>query len=323
MAVVAVVLAAVAVVMLVIAVRMWRADRRQHSSRDSDLDFNDVSSMSTSSGESWRRLELPGMSLEVDDALPIRGDFASGSAQSLRWSIQWQPGATLPPNDALNSIFHSMANAMPGFSVGAQRDVTMAGHPAREGLINGVSEHVIVTFGTCDGRIVQMITEAGAVANARARDSLRCTPKAGSAPLGAPIVVDKRPGWRRANDEAPILLANQGDVLLSLTTISGADALSEEQIANTSRAMKIDLVGTPTRHGNYKVWLGSTAPNGQPHPAALITWPCKELGLTGAIYATAIGTGKLEDGIALAETGRCLAANEKLPDYLANSPKKP
>ncbi len=203
--------------------------------------------------DDWHRVELPGMSLEVPVDLTITGDDREGSALSLDWGATWQPGE-LPDVDSALVIATQMANALGGSVVG-HKTATLAGAPALEFTIRGNAQFTTVTFGTCGGRVVQLLSTAGYPSFERARDSLRCTAKTAAPAYG--VVVDQRASWHRANKTGAVLVANDADVVISLSATM-LDA--EPSLVTTAAAM--------------------------------------------------------HDGIALAETGRCLGANEPLPDWL-------
>ncbi|HEX7703782.1 MAG TPA: hypothetical protein VF403_23740 [Kofleriaceae bacterium] len=69
-------------------------------------------------------------------------------------------------------------------------------------------------------------------------------------------------------------------------------------------------------HGVYSIRRGTVhRSDNSAHPGALVTWPCPALTATGYAYISQVGTDGIAEGIALAETGRCLTPNEAAPSY--------
>ena len=257
----------------------------------------------------WHPVELPGMSLEVPDDLKVTGDDRQGSALSSTWGVTWQPGA-LPDEDSAGVIATQMANAIGG-TVFGHKAATLGGAPALEFTIRGRGQFTTVAFGTCGGRVVQLLSTAGYPSFERARNSMRCTSKAEAPAYG--VVVDQRPTWHRANKSGGVLVANDADVVISLSAVM-LDA--EPTLVTMAAAMHFEVSDHADHHGSYAIRRGAVTLDDGAHPAAIVSWRCEAQHTLGVAYVSALGRGKLDDGIALAETGRCLGANEPLPEWL-------
>jgi hypothetical protein len=113
------------------------------------------------------------------------------------------------------------------------------------------------------------------------------------------------------------MLVNAHEVLVRPTLSAGLEAGPLEQllpIAIRAAGMTIDS-GTPQDRGGRKLWLGSVVLSGKPRPAAVVAWRCADDARVAAIYIVSLQGAPVEEGIALALTGRCLRPDEKAPDY--------
>ena len=71
----------------------------------------------------------------------------------------------------------------------------------------------------------------------------------------------------------------------------------------------------PRERAGRKLWTGSITLSGKPQPAAVVAWRCPDAVRIAAVYVVSMKGAPLEDGIALALTGRCLGPGEKAPEY--------
>lgn len=274
------------------------------------------------------RLELPGMSIEAPSSATVKGDYVTGSVQAtspVEWAVTWQPGK-LPPLPALESIVDGMIHAldarmMSPTRVAASRESALAGSPGRTfELINERGLVFVVVFGGCGGRVVQIIR--GGAVNARETtaamvDSFQCKPDTARDLDREAVAVDARPGWRRTAATGQPMLVNAREIVVRPTLVAGAEAGPLEQfvpIAIRAGGFTIDSE-IPQERAGRKLWSGSLVLSGKKKPAAVVAWRCADDGRVASVYVVSMEGAPLDDGIALALTGRCLRPGEKAPEY--------
>jgi hypothetical protein len=276
------------------------------------------------------RLALPGMSIEAPGYAAVTGDYVTGSVQAMypiEWAVTWQHGP-LPPLDGLQQILDGMMRAFEvrqtsPARIASTHEGPVGGAPGRTfEIVNERGFVFVVAFGECGGRVVQIMS--GGPSNAKQTttamvDSFRCTPDA-THDLDLDreaVAVDALPGWKRTAATGMPMLVNAREVLVRPTLSAGLEAGPIEQllpIAIRAAGMTIDSA-TPQERAGRKVWLGSLALSGKPRPAAVVAWRCADDARVAAIYVLSLQGAPIEEGIALALTGRCLGPDEKPPVY--------
>jgi hypothetical protein len=104
-------------------------------------------------------------------------------------------------------------------------------------------------------------------------------------------------------------LTNDRDVHVLLVAAGDSAALNAFNSA-------FELDPAIEHHGVYSIRRGTVHRyDNSVHPGALVTWPCPALAATGYAYISQVGTDGIAEGIALAETGRCLTPTEAAPSY--------
>jgi hypothetical protein len=292
---------------------------------------------SVSSGApAWpARLELPGMSLEAPGYATVTGDYMTGSVQStypIEWAVTWQHGP-LPPPDALQQVVNGMIRMLETRELSTARitgshESPVGGSPGRMfELANERGFVFVVAFGECGGRVVQIIS--GGPVNAKQTttamvDSFRCEPDASHDLDREAVAVDARPGWQRTAATGMPMLVNAREILVRPTLVPGAEAGPLDQllpIAIRSAGFTIDS-DAPQERAGRKLWFGSLALSDKRRPAAFVAWRCADDTRVAAIYIVSMQGAPLDEGIALALTGRCLGPDEKAPDYPVKGAKK-
>lgn len=274
------------------------------------------------------RLELPGMSIEAPSYATITGDYVTGSVQAtypIEWAVTWQHGP-LPPLAALQPIVDGMISALaarqlsPAHVTGS-RESTLGGAPGRTFELTSDNGSVyVVVFGECGGRVVQIIS--GGPLNAKQTaaamvDSFKCKPDPSRDLDRDAVALEVRPGWQRTAATGQPMLVNARELLVRPTLVSNIDAGPLEQyvpIAIRAGGFTIDT-SAPQERAGRKVWFGSLALSGKPKPAAIVAWRCADDTRIAAVYVVSMQGTPLDDGIALALTGRCLGPGDKAPDY--------
>lgn len=274
------------------------------------------------------RLALPGMSLEAPSEATPTGDYVTGSVQAtspIEWTVTWQRGP-LPPAEALQRIVETMARALETQQgsptrVAGSREIPVGGLPGRQyDLLSERGFTIIVTFVECGGRVVQIL--GGGPASARALtskmvESFQCTPDASRDVDREAVAVALQPGWQRTAPTGAPMLVNAREVLVRPTLLTAAPGVPLERyapMAIRSGGFTIDS-DTPEERAGRKLWRGSVKLSGGSKPAAVIAWQCPDDARAAAIYVVSMAGAPLDEGIALALTGRCLGADEKPPAY--------
>jgi hypothetical protein len=110
-------------------------------------------------------------------------------------------------------------------------------------------------------------------------------------------------------DSSVLELVNGDDVhMLLAATATGSTAT-----ATFDRAMHFgEAIETRRYHAIRRGTVQKA--DGTEHPAAVVTWSCPDQQATGYAYVMQWGARGLEDGVALAETGRCLGSDEPMLD---------
>jgi hypothetical protein len=268
------------------------------------------------------------MSIEAPSFATVKGDYVTGSVQStspIEWAVTWQHGA-LPPLSVLESSVNGMirvldARTMSPTRVAASRESALAGSSGRTfELVNERGLVSVVVFGVCGGRVIQIIS--GGAANARETtaamvDSFQCKPDTSQDLDREAVVVDAGPGWRRTAATGQPMLVNARELVVRPSLVAGTEAGPLEQlvpIAIRAGGFTIDSE-VPEERGGRKLWSGSLTLSGKKRRAAVVAWRCVDDGRLAAVYVVSVQGAPLDDGIALALTGRCLRPGEKAPEY--------
>lgn len=278
---------------------------------------------------STKRLELPGMTVTAPGAPAVTGDYVTGSVQSTYpdFAISWQRGS-LPSASEIRSLLEGIATALEAqlattASVGTTRTVTLGGRTAYQVDISTGMGPLHITLGECGGRIVQIMTGGVGVGSSYMDtmvSSFTCTPDPSKDVSVTSVVVDVRKGWGRMAATDRLTLANKHDVLVQPTSMAGdATTPLEKFIPDAVRAAGMHVGATAKRRGDKRVWTGTMTVDGETYPAALVAWQCPNR-IIGAVYVMSMGKAKLDEGLALAYTGRCLEDGEAQPDYPAYEP---
>jgi hypothetical protein len=324
--VVAVLLLVVAAAIALIGYFRWRTSRDALSAVD-DLVGAGEPAIPSLAPDSPVKIALPGMSIDAPSAATVTGDYLTGSVQAMspiEWAVAWQAGP-LPPPIALQSVVGTMMRTfetrlLSPARVTSSREISVGGAPGR--LFEMVNERgfaFVVAFGECGGRVVQILSGGlGARETTTAMvDSFRCTPDASQDLDRDSVAVEVRPGWRRNAATGHALLVNARELVVRMAVLPGAQAGPLEPIvpsAIRAAGFTIDSdVGQ--ERGGRKVWFGSLTLSGKPRRAAVVAWACGADMRIAAIYIVSMEGAPLEDGIALALTGRCLRPGEKAPEY--------
>ena len=300
--------------------------------RRAPLEANDLvaaaPSVSARAPASPTRLQLPGMSIEAPGYAAVTGDYVTGSVQAtypIEWTITWQHGA-LPPPDALQPIVDGMRSAFEAREKSAARitsshEIPLGGSPGRMfEIVNERGFDVVVVFGECGGRVVQIAS--GGPVNAKQTttamvESFQCTPDASQELDREAIAVDALPGWRRTSATGKPMLVNAREVLVRPSLVPGTEAGPIEPlvlIAVRAGHFTIDS-DAPQERAGRKLWFGSLTLSGKQHPAAIVAWRCAGDARIATVHVVSLRGATLDEGIALALTGRCLGPTEKAPDY--------
>ncbi|MEO7329912.1 MAG: hypothetical protein ABI193_15145 [Minicystis sp.] len=273
------------------------------------------------------RLSLPGMSIEAPSVAVVNGDYVTGNVQArfpIEWTVTWQRG-TQPPPEVMQRIVETMAKAIDGVQgstsrVAGSREITVSGAPGRRYEIANERGGAIVTIVECGGRVVQIL--GGGSANARSIvdkmvESFRCTPDPTKDTDREAVAVEARPGWQRTLPTGAPMLVNARELLVRPTLLSGAPGVPIERYAPMSiRAAGFTVdTDTPVDRAGRKLWYGSLVLSGKPRKAAFLAWDCPNDTRAAAVYVVSMQGAPLDEGIALALTGRCLGPEERPPAY--------
>jgi hypothetical protein len=248
-----------------------------------------------------RANDLPGMAIETPEALNVDGDYDHGAARGVVWTVSWSPNVELASAEDVPNQAAYVARRT-GTTAGPVEAFKLNGAPAYQvAFSNG--QKLVVT--TCGDRSVEISGQADEMTRAVA--SFQCKPAPGRL-LWRSATVERRAGWRLAGDRGAVHLVNDRDVNMILV----AARPGSTGMAAYDRAF--ELAATSEHRGDHTIRRGKAyKADNSPHPGALVTWPCA--GATGYAYIMQWGDVGLDDGIALALTGRCLRLDEPAPAY--------
>jgi hypothetical protein len=251
-------------------------------------------------------LQLPGMSLEVTGELAITGDYDHGDATRDTWKITWTPNTKLAAADDVPVQVRYIAERT-GSTAGPVRTITLDQAPAFEINFDGAARGTLI-ISTCGERSIAIFSD-DPIATVRAKETFRCAPHAGRLVYHS-AAVSPRAGWTQIPDTITTQLKSDRDVEMVLL------AATKNTITLKVFDHAFDLDPAIEHHGVYSIRHGTVhRSDNSAHPGALVTWSCPALGATGYAYISQVGSTGLADGIALAETGRCLAPSEPAPRY--------
>lgn len=281
------------------------------------------------------RLELPGMSLETPGPAPVTGDYGTGAVQRtglVEWRVQWQRGK-MPPLDVARKVVDKMLGVLSQQQyssprVVTEREIAVAGVPAYQfELTNTFGTVILFTLFSCDGRVVQVFVSGKQIQSMTGAmlTSFRCTPEPASEPdrasvaEEASVVVDVRPGWKRTSGDK-LMLVNDRELVVQPRLLPHIEAGTlEAAFPSLADAAGFRLAETPpTKLGDRTLWRGTLMVGGG-KPTAVLGWVCPHDGRVALVYVTSMAVAPLDDGIALARTGRCLAPGDRPPPYPVQS----
>ena len=289
--------------------------------------FNNASLYSPSyaspySGSTYGRnpttLELPGMSVQAPAAVPITGDYATGSVRGLgaEFAISWQRG-TLPPANELREVIDMIAKTIGGqlgvpATVGKQREIIVGGRIGVSFDISAGGQSLIMALLECDKRIVQLMTAGNRSDMDTMVRTFTCTPDPKNQ-ITISVAVEAKQGWvEQAGDR--LILVNKRGTLVQPSSMVGDESPLETFVPTAVASAGMWVNKTVKRRGDKRIWIGTMDLDGEQKPAAMVAWPCPNH-VIGAVYVVAAGTGTLDEGLALAYTGRCLKNGELPPAY--------
>jgi hypothetical protein len=174
----------------------------------------------------------------------------------------------------------------------------------------------LVTFLDCDGRYFTFSASANDRAGNNALlQSVRCTPDptVHSSTARFSVVVDAEDGWKRIDSPDELELVGPRDIHLHAKMFATRQGSVYDVIQNA--AQRIQLRPHPTTR-NDKVFVTGWLPGERAYAPGL------EVAILGfrcpwgdVATLTIIGAPPLDPGILLADTGRCLEADDVMPHY--------
>ena len=270
-------------------------------------------------GRNPTTLELPGMSVKAPASVPITGDYATGSVRgtSPEFAISWQRGSLPEPGELREVV------AMIAKTIEAQLGTTATVGPHRHVIVaggNGVAIDISTAVGTlhmtlleCDKRIIQLMTAGNRSDMDTMTSSFRCTPDPKNQ-MTISVAVDAKQGWVEQPGGARTILVNARGTLVQPSSMVGDESPLETFIPTAVASAGMRVNKTVKRRGDKRIWTGTMVIDGAQKPAAMVAWACPNH-VIGAVYVVAAGTGSLDEGLALAYTGRCLKPGELPPVY--------
>jgi hypothetical protein len=275
----------------------------------------------------YERYELPGMSLELASIPSVRGHYGDGGFDELRpveVSMVWKAGAPFDET-AHKRVLQEVTNVYSDVRVDDGKPITFGGRPARQYTVSGTHGYrrksTTVTFGECDRRwVILAVGDAidSTATNDRIVASFRCTPDAKADLDRTPVVVDARDGWLRAVTPGHLTLEST-DLTLQLRTFvlpsepnqSVADVVQRTQ----QQGGRVRLQTRAGTRGDKVFWRGVIDGDNGQVPVAVLAWRCSDRERIAVIVVAARGDNSLDTGIELADTGRCLGEDERMPTY--------
>jgi hypothetical protein len=303
-----------------LGVTTWRCGMNQHHSSSPDVYSNYSPALRA---PDWQRLELPGMSIEAPGFATPTGTYIDGRVEGRLpddFAVTWAVGSMSDAPLRAKIADAVVENANHTFALNDTKELQVAGEPAYEYVFTptrglGVAPVVTLTFVMCGGREVQIVVGGTSVANATTRmlGSFRCKPDQSQDLTRASVVVDAMPGWSRLPDEGLVLVNAQG--IRVITADLGDQTGSVADAVSTSfKPTGYRLHEPPTTRGDKVFWTGVLLHDGKTIPSAVFAFRCSDDRVATVVVAAPPGL-KVDPGLKLADTGRCLGANEPMPKY--------
>ena len=247
------------------------------------------------------RAPLPGMSIELPRSSMRKGDYVAGSMQSTSVMLGWTPGKLITDESFMRDQFKI-------FGAGETMTTTRFGRaPAFE---DHVGERLHVLIGSCGRRNVVLQAQTTRERFEQMKASFKCSPDRPLDHLG--VIVAPREGWQRADDDPKLKLVDGSGIKLTLQ--------SRKDSYDPRGQMSIPAGAEPEVRGSYRIWRGrGTGLDGKPLVTALVDWQCADQPYFGEAFMT--GPESIDEGIALALTGSCIAMDAPLPKHLAPPPQ--
>ncbi len=246
------------------------------------------------------RVELPGMWMFLPGTEhAISGNYASGDVEAIGVTLEWKPGNF--NDDAVATIKQHLfdADADPPTPVRVGDGPAFWGHTAEE-------PHLFTLFGACGHRRLKLRVDGTRRALERIAATFTCAPDRNLSHLG--VVVAPHAGWTRIDDDPQIRLVDR----TGATTIK---LLWNQDALMMAKAISGDAAGEPEVRGDYRIWRGSGhEADGASRSVAVVDWGCKVPPYGGGAFIK--GSGPLDDAIAVALTGSCIAPDAPLPAHL-------
>ncbi|HEY5928529.1 MAG TPA: hypothetical protein VIV11_42875 [Kofleriaceae bacterium] len=312
--------ASIAITLGVLLLRWYLDDQEERRTRRYSSAYADVTPVQSKP----ERVKLPGMSIEVPSAGFETGNYQTGKysgRSGITYELSWALGK---PDPNLEQTFRASTATMQQKlslqnppEISPRLQVVLGGQPAAQFLMKTLPGErkpfeLVATYGTCGARIVVLVV-AGVEVQAAAQqmiESFRCTPDPKQEEYRAEVVVAAREGWERL-EETRLLLANAKGIEVQTALF----AYSEGSVADIAKrelgAIGASMTPRAGTRGDKVYWTGV---DDKGLPIAILGWRCRSQRVAVVLVQAPHGV-PLDEGIALADTGRCLETDEKMPDY--------
>ncbi|MFT3696982.1 MAG: hypothetical protein QM831_27820 [Kofleriaceae bacterium] len=319
------VVSVVAVCGLRVCNMMERDERQRHMFDNAYANSQAYASLvdHTASSE-WKRADLPGFSIELPGTAPEpTGDYAGGMIQQSypnQYAISWMQGVT-PEDLDRETVSRTMVDAVQQaahvtLTSSGDRVITVGGKPAHEMDFKApTGESANLVFAMCGSRLIQFTVVGTSSLNAdntlqHMLDSFKCTPDMTKESTRDEIALTPTKGWKRIDGEGYLVLENRAGDRISSAAFVEQDGLGFESQLETALKMAGYHVHKGAKHGTKSSYVGTFEDkDGTSLDVTVLAWKCPN-----RIATITVPKGS-PSGMALAESGRCLGADEKAPSY--------
>jgi hypothetical protein len=267
-----------------------------------------------------REVELPGMTIVAPGAAQNSGDYEQGSLVGrapIEFGVEWLRAGTIDRSTVVDLVINSYNRANNWkLARDTNRDIHIDGLAAHEDMLKTQTGIAIVTQLECGKRQVTIIA-AGSDDVRTYNDpmvaSFHCKPDPEIDLDRPPVVVDAVKGWIKttAKHTSNLLeLRGPHGELLRAAKLGPREGSVADVITGLVDNTAIQLTSKPTTRNEKVFWQGINAADQK--PAALLAWRCDD---DRVAFITIIAPKSVDDAVAVADTGRCLAAGDAMPIY--------
>jgi hypothetical protein len=261
--------------------------------------------------DSPHRVERGGIAVEVPAEPTHQGNYNDGGMVGNNFEVTWNLGAAWPTAEADKHAQDFAAKHL-GFAFKQTHDFKLAGAPARGYELEHGDRHIYLAYSTCAGRRVHLLVYDDRALFEKMTHTFECVPDKSVDLARRDVVVDAVTGWKRIHpDERGLTLGNAVGVTVWTALLQREYGKAIVDIVGPAAAdAGLTLRSSPTTRNDKLLYSGYYEDQS---PAYLLAFRCPDDDVGVVIVRGP--KDKLDDGVTLADTARCLLYGEAMPVY--------